>query len=220
MEISLTIKLAGVGETLVAPPGVQKRGKIIQVRSKDPTAKEAVCVLCGGTGNRGKETCNKCNGEGKFSAEYLLRINGLEDGPGSEVMQEARDWATSRGLKITSKLILKEAVNGEKAMLVCSTDGEKLLPSDRNGTIYTFRAFSVSITERPTPDSAIGRVDLIEVRDHRSQMLPLFTFKTENGDIDPTKDVEILPDAIRTSKFFPEKCVRAALKGERWSSVR
>lgn len=220
MELSLTIKLASVGETLVSPHSVQRKGKIIQVRSKDDAGKVDMCVLCKGSGKRGSETCNKCQGEGKFPAEYLLRINGLEDGPGSEAMKEAREWAVSRNLKITSKLILREQVIGEKVTLLCSTDGAKLMPSDKTGTIYTFRAFMVLITERPAPDATVGRVDLIEVRDHASQMLPLFSFKTTEGNINPTEDVEILPDAIRTSKFFPTECVKAAIKGERWSSAR
>jgi len=217
MELSLTIKLSGVGETLVAPPIVRKKGKIIQVRAKDDNATIAICALCNGTRKRGNETCNKCRGEGEFPSEYLLRINGFEE---EEIMVEARGWATSRGLRITSKLILKESVNGDKVTLVCGADGTRLMPSDRTGTIYTFRAFLVHILERPSPDESVGKVDLIEVRDHKSQMLPLFTFKTTDGDIDPTSHVEILPDAIRTSKFFPVDCVRAALKGEKWSSSR
>jgi len=220
MDLSLTIKLAGVGEMLVAPQIVSKKGKIIQVRAKDENAEEipeAVCVLCKGSGKRGNDTCNKCSGQGKFRAEYLLRINGQE---GEEVMEEARLWATKRGLRITSKLILRENVNGDKAVLICGADGNKLIPSDKTGTIYTFRAFLVQIMERPEPDATVGKVDLIEVRDHASQLLPLFTFKTKGGDIDPSRDVEILPDAIRTSKFFPEQCVRAAIKGEKWSSTR
>jgi hypothetical protein len=217
MELSLTIKLAGVGETLVAPPLVQKKGKIIQVRAKEDNVPEAICVLCNGSGKRGQDACNKCSGQGKFPAEYLLRINGHE---GEEVMLEARKWATGRGLRITSKLILRESVNGDKATLVCGADGNKLMPSDKTGTVYTFRAFLVQIQERPEPDATVGKVDLIEVRDHASQLLPLFTFKTKGGDINPSDDVEILPDAIRTSKFFPEACVRAAIKGEKWSSAR
>lgn len=215
MELSMTIKLAGVAETLVAPPAVTKKGKIIQVRAKEAGAAVAACVLCNGSGKRGRDQCNKCAGQGSFPAEYLLRINGTE---GEDVMVEAQEWAAGRGLRITSKLILREAVNGDKATLVCGVDGIPLRPSDRNGTVYSYRALLVQVQERPEPDAAAGRVDLIEVRDHRSQLLPLFRFKTK-GDIDPTKDVEILPDAIRTSKFFPTDCVKAAIKGERWSTA-
>ena len=158
--------------------------------------------------------CNKCNGKGKFPAEYLLRINGPEN---EDVMAEARQWANSRGLRIASKLILREEINGVKSTLICGTDGIKLMPSDRVGTVYSFRALLVTVSERPEPDATIGKVDLIEVRDHASHILPLFIFRTK-GDLDLSKDVEILPDAIRTSKFFPETCVRAAIKGETWSS--
>jgi hypothetical protein len=217
MELSLTIKLDSVSATLVAPPSVRKKGKIIQVRAKGNDAAVAICVLCNGTKQRYGERCNKCAGEGSFPSEYLLRINGHEE---EEIMKEAQSWAAERNLRVTSKLILQEEVNGDRATLICAADGSRLKPSDKHGTIYTFRAFSVQVLERPAPDEAVGKVDLIEVRDHTSHLLPLFTFKTSGGDIDPTKDVEILPDAIRTSKFFPIGCVKAALSGEKWSSVR
>lgn len=216
MELSLTIKLSNVSETLAAPPPVRTKGKIIQVRAKASDAPVAVCALCRGEGKRGEYPCHKCNGEKEFPSEYLLRINGYED---ETILEEARNWATSRGLRVTSKLILKENVNGQKAMLVCKADGSRLNPSDRLGTVYTFRALVVQITERPEPDTAVGKIDLVEIREHRSHVLPLFLFRTTDGKLDPTKDVEILPDAIRTSKFFPDECVTAALKGEKWSSI-